>query len=40
LTEIKARGAPLLIFNEDQRFIMAEQMRQIEAEPGAILLWD
>ena len=29
---------PLLICNEDHRFIVAEQMRQIEVEPGAILL--
>ncbi|CAK6695690.1 mannose-1-phosphate guanylyltransferase/mannose-6-phosphate isomerase [Synechococcus sp. CBW1107] len=31
-------GAPLLICNEDHRFIVAEQMRQIGVEPGAILL--
>jgi mannose-1-phosphate guanylyltransferase/mannose-6-phosphate isomerase len=29
---------PLLICNEDHRFIVAEQMRQIGAEPAAILL--
>ncbi len=29
---------PLLICNEDHRFIVAEQMRQIDAEPSAILL--
>ncbi len=29
---------PLLICNEDHRFIVAEQMRQIGVEPGAILL--
>jgi len=31
-------GAPLLICNDDHRFIVAEQMRQIGIEPGAILL--
>ena len=31
-------AAPLLICNEDHRFIVAEQMRQIEVEPNAILL--
>ena len=30
--------APLLICNEDHRFIVAEQMRQISVEPNAILL--
>ena len=30
--------APLLICNEDHRFIVAEQMRQIGVEPNAILL--
>ncbi|MFZ9947894.1 MAG: sugar phosphate nucleotidyltransferase, partial [Vulcanococcus sp.] len=29
---------PLLICNEDHRFIVAEQMRQIGVEPAAILL--
>ena len=29
---------PLLICNEDHRFIVAEQMRQINVEPSAILL--
>ena len=29
---------PLLICNEDHRFIVAEQMRQIGVEPNAILL--
>ncbi len=38
LTGIEALGAPLLICNEDHRFIVAEQMRQIGVEPGAILL--
>ena len=38
LAGIEALGAPLLICNEDHRFIVAEQMRQIEVEPGAILL--
>ena len=31
-------GSPLLICNEDHRFIVAEQMRQIGVEPNAILL--
>ncbi|MFN5194520.1 MAG: mannose-1-phosphate guanylyltransferase/mannose-6-phosphate isomerase [Cyanobacteriota bacterium] len=31
-------GAPLLICNEDHRFIVAEQMRQIDVEPAGILL--
>jgi len=31
-------GAPLLICNEDHRFIVAEQMRQIGVDPAAILL--
>ena len=31
-------GPPLLICNEDHRFIVAEQMRQIGVEPAAILL--
>jgi mannose-1-phosphate guanylyltransferase/mannose-6-phosphate isomerase len=31
-------AAPLLIGNEDHRFIIAEQMRQIGVEPAAILL--
>ena len=31
-------GAPLLICNDDHRFIVAEQMRQIGVTPGAILL--
>ena len=38
LAGIKALGNPLLICNEDHRFIVAEQMRQIEVQPGAILL--
>ena len=29
---------PLLICNEDHRFIVAEQMRQIDVDPSAILL--
>ena len=35
---LKALEAPLLICNEDHRFIVAEQMRQIDVEPNAILL--
>lgn len=42
-TQLRLRGlgglaAPLLICNEDHRFIVAEQMRQIGVEPAAILL--
>ena len=38
LAGIEALGNPLLICNEDHSFIVAEQMRQIDVEPGAILL--
>ncbi len=38
LTGIPGLQPPLLICNEDHRFIVAEQMRQIGVEPGAILL--
>ena len=38
LEGIEALGAPLLICNDDHRFIVAEQMRQIGVEPGAIIL--
>jgi mannose-1-phosphate guanylyltransferase/mannose-6-phosphate isomerase len=31
-------AAPILVCNEDHRFIVAEQMRQIEVDPAAILL--
>jgi mannose-1-phosphate guanylyltransferase / mannose-6-phosphate isomerase len=42
-TQLRLQGlprlaAPLLICNEDHRFIVAEQMRQIDVEPAAILL--
>jgi mannose-1-phosphate guanylyltransferase len=42
-TQLRLKGLnqlapPLLICNEDHRFIVAEQMRQIGVEPGAILL--
>ncbi|MEB3199268.1 MAG: mannose-1-phosphate guanylyltransferase/mannose-6-phosphate isomerase, partial [Synechococcaceae cyanobacterium] len=42
-TQLRLRGLPglappLLICNEDHRFIVAEQMRQIGVEPSAILL--
>ena len=37
LTGLEALAAPLLICNEDHRFIVAEQMRQIEVEPNAIV---
>lgn len=38
LTGLPGLAAPLLICNEDHRFIVAEQMRQIGVEPAAILL--
>ena len=38
LHDLDALAAPLLICNEDHRFIVAEQMRQIGVEPNAILL--
>ncbi|MFZ9851124.1 MAG: mannose-1-phosphate guanylyltransferase, partial [Vulcanococcus sp.] len=38
LEGIAGLQAPLLICNEDHRFIVAEQMRQIGVEPAAILL--
>ena len=38
LEGIVGLAAPLLICNEDHRFIVAEQMRQIGVEPAAILL--
>lgn len=42
-TQLRLQGlaglaAPLLICNEDHRFIVAEQMRQVGVEPAAILL--
>ena len=38
LKGIEGLAAPLLICNEAHRFIVAEQMRQIDVEPTAILL--
>ena len=38
LSGIAGLGDPLLICNDDHRFIVAEQMRQIGVTPGAILL--
>ncbi|MEA5414883.1 mannose-1-phosphate guanylyltransferase/mannose-6-phosphate isomerase [Synechococcus sp. BA-132 BA5] len=38
LAGLPGLGAPLLICNEDHRFIVAEQMRQIGVEPAGILL--
>ena len=38
LTGIEELAPPLLICNEDHRFIVAEQMRQIGVEPAGILL--
>ena len=38
LNGLENLAPPLLICNDDHRFILAEQMRQISEEPGAILL--
>lgn len=38
LEGLEGLAAPLLICNEDHRFIVAEQMRQIGVEPAGILL--
>ena len=38
LKELNGISDPLLICHEDHRFIVAEQMRQINVEPSAILL--
>ena len=38
LKGLDALATPLLICNEDHRFIVAEQLRQICVEPNAILL--
>ncbi|MEB3234165.1 MAG: mannose-1-phosphate guanylyltransferase/mannose-6-phosphate isomerase [Cyanobacteriota bacterium] len=38
LVGLSQLGQPLLVCNEDHRFIVAEQMRQIGVEPAAILL--
>ena len=38
LAGLPGLGSPLLICNEDHRFIVAEQLRQIGVEPQAILL--
>ncbi|MFN9620961.1 MAG: mannose-1-phosphate guanylyltransferase/mannose-6-phosphate isomerase [Synechococcaceae cyanobacterium] len=38
LQGLQGLASPLLIGNEDHRFIVAEQMRQIGVEPAAILL--
>jgi len=38
LAGLRGLESPLLICNEDHRFIVAEQMRQIGVEPSAILL--
>ncbi|MFL0770659.1 MAG: mannose-1-phosphate guanylyltransferase/mannose-6-phosphate isomerase [Prochlorococcus sp.] len=35
---LQALKDPILICNEEHRFIVAEQMREIEVDPGAILL--
>ena len=37
LKGLKGLAAPLLICHEDHRLIVAEQMRQINVEPSAIL---
>ena len=38
LKRLKGLAAPFLICHEDHRFIVAEQMRQIEVKPNAIIL--
>ena len=38
LDGLRGLDDPILICNEDHRFIVAEQMRQINVDPGAILL--
>ena len=38
LAGLPGLAPPLLICNEDHRFIVAEQMRQIGVDPAAILL--
>ena len=38
LAGLPGLAPPLLICNEDHRFIVAEQMRQIDVDPGGILL--
>jgi len=38
LNGLPALGSPILICNEDHRFIVAEQMRQLGVEPESILL--
>ena len=38
LSGLPGLAPPLLICNEDHRFIVAEQMRQIDVDPGGILL--
>lgn len=38
LVGLERLAPPLLICNEDHRFIVAEQMRQIDVEPAAIML--
>ena len=38
LNEINNLAAPIIICNEDQRFIVAEQMREINVRPNSIIL--
>ena len=38
LNEINNLVAPIIICNEDQRFIVAEQMREINVRPNSIIL--
>lgn len=38
LTGLPDLAAPLIVCNEEHRFMVAEQLRQIESEPAAILL--
>ena len=38
LNEINNLASPIIICNEDQRFIVAEQMREINVRPNSIIL--
>ena len=38
LAGLPGLGAPFVVCNEEHRFLVAEQLRQIDVEPGAIIL--
>ncbi|MDB4470848.1 sugar phosphate nucleotidyltransferase, partial [Deltaproteobacteria bacterium] len=38
LSGIKDLGQPMIVCNDSHRFMVAEQMRQIEVEPNSIVL--